>query len=88
MAGIIGSIIAGSYGIGIVSNIGYCIYDANRLLEMNRADINDTDYNDIGYLTNVKTSLDGAIIGLITGLFWPITGFGRLSVMIMSNPKP
>jgi hypothetical protein len=42
MAGTIGKIIAGSYGIGIVSNIGYCIYDANRLLEMNRADINDT----------------------------------------------
>ena len=83
----IGKIIAGSYGIGIVSNIGYCIYDANRLLEMNRADINDTNYNDIGYLTNVKTSLDGAIIGLITGLFWPITGFGRLSLMIMSTPK-
>ena len=88
MAGTIGKIIAGSYGIGIVSNIGYCIYDANRLLEMNRADINDTDYNDIGYMTNVKTSMSGALIGLITGIFWPITGFGRLSVIIMSNPKP
>lgn len=86
MAGTIKKFIVRGYSLGLVSNIGYCIYEANKTFEDVRNDI-DSNNNicDLGHLSNAKVSFEGAIIGLLTGVVWPITVFGRLSLML--TPK-
>lgn len=76
MAGLLSRI----YFAGIVANIGYCIYDINKILEYQRANNNDDyEFNDLGYYTDTITTLQGAIGGLITGIVWPITISGYVS---------
>ena len=66
------------YGSGILANVLICIRNENLKLDnekQNNIDITAIDY---GF-----RSIGAACVGTITGVLWPITVIGRLSVMIV-----
>jgi len=68
------------YGAGILANVLICVRNEN--LKLDHAKQNNLDITVVHY---GFCSFGAACAGTVTGIMWPITVIGRLSVMI--GPK-